>query len=174
VDGGGNVFFRAKDGIMMSRGGQGATSITDGDLYNLFPHEGSVPQPVSIGPYNMFPPDDTQPQLQQFHVADGYLYYDYTTVSGGFSFVQTLVYDIAAQGWVLDIYQFGASTHILEEGPNINGTLTGCIDGTVRPLVDSGVESGQFAIILMPADNAGDTRAYKHWGDIYIEASPGT
>lgn len=170
VDGGGNVFFRAKDGIMMSRGGQGATSITDGDLYNLFPHEGSVPGPVTVGGFMIYPPDDTQPQLQKMNVADGYLYYDYVALGVG---PQTLVYDIAAQGWVVDNYQFAASLHVLEEGPNVNGVLLGCQDGSVRPLTDSGAEAGVNAVILMPSFNAGDTRAPKNWGDIYIEAEQG-
>ena len=47
VSGGGNIFFRVDDGIHISPGGLGSESITDGDLYPLFSHEGSVPSPVS-------------------------------------------------------------------------------------------------------------------------------
>ena len=169
VDGGGNVFFRAKDGVMMSPGGQGAISITDDDLYNLFPHEGSVPQPVIIlATYIIYPPDDTHPQSQRMNVANGYLYYDYTANVNGTQTPQTLVYDIAAKGWVVDNYQFPATLHILEEGPTVNGVLLGCQDGKVRPLTDSGAETAQ-SVVLMKSENAGDTRALKHWGDIYIE-----
>lgn len=164
VDGGGNVFFRAKDGIMMSPGGQGARSITDGDIYNLFPHEGMVPQPVKIGNTGLvvFPPDDSQPQ--QMHCADGYLYYDY--LYNGVQ--QTLVFDIAAMGWVVDVYQYPVVTHVLEEGPNVNGTLTGCADGSVRPLTNTGAEIAT-SVLIMPCDVAGDVRAQKHWSDVYIE-----
>lgn len=169
VDGGGNVFFRAKDGIMMSRGGQGATSITDGDLYNLFPHEGIVPQPVTLAGFTIIPPDDTLPQQQTMNVANGYLYYDYFGDVGLGTAPQTLVYDILNQAWVVDNYQFPATLHILEEGPNVNGVLLGCQDGTVRPLNDSGAESGSRAVVLMPSFNAGDARAPKNWGDIYVE-----
>lgn len=169
VDGGGNVFFRAKDGIMMSRGGQGATSITDGDLYNLFPHEGIVPQPVTLAGFTIIPPDDTLPQQHTMNVANGYLYYDYFGDVGLGTAPQTLVYDILNQAWVVDNYQFPATLHILEEGPNVNGVLLGCQDGTVRPLNDSGAESGSRAVVLMPSFNAGDARAPKNWGDIYVE-----
>jgi hypothetical protein len=170
VDGGGNVFFRAKDGIYISPGGQGSKSITDGDLFNLFPHEGRKPEPYSIGPYTIYPPDDTVPQSQKMNVANGYLYYDYQDTNGGNS---TLVFDIAAGGWVFDLYQTPAFVHVLEEGPGINGTLIGCTDGTIRAMVDSGTEIAT-SVLLMPSSTAGDVRAQKHWGDIYIEATIGT
>ncbi len=169
VDGGGNVFFRAKDGIYIAPGGQGGKSITE-DLYNLFPHEGIVPEPVVRAGYAIYPPDDTLPQLQKMNIANGYLYYDYQGTNG---MPQTLVFDIEAKGWVIDVYQYPAFVHVLEEGPNINGVLLGCTDGSIRPLTDSGAET-QCAVILMPSYNASDTRAQKHFGDLYIEADSGT
>ena len=54
----------------------------------------------------------------------------------------------------------------------MNGVLLGCQDGTVRPLTDSGAESGTRAVLLTPCVNAGDARAPKNWGDIYCEATP--
>ena len=166
VDGGGNVFFRAKDGVYISPGGQGGRSITDEDLFNLFPHEGVVPEPVTIGGFTVYPPNDKVPQAQKMNVANGYLYYDYLDAT---LTPRTLVFDIAAKGWVVDIYSPQVSVHVLEEGPGINGTLCGCFDGTIRPMVDSSAETAT-SVILMPCENVGDTRAYKHWGDIYIEA----
>jgi hypothetical protein len=168
VDGGKDVYFRTKDGISLSRGGQGARSLTDEDLFNLFPHEGFTPVTIARGPYIVYPPDDTQPQLHKMNVANGYVYYDYVANINGVSTPQTLVYDIAARGWVLDLYQYACILHILEEGPNINQTLTGNADGSVRPLTRTGAETG-CAILLAGAFNAGDTRAQKHFGDIYIE-----
>lgn len=169
VDGGGNVFFRAKDGIYISPSGQGGKSITDEDLFNLFPHEGFVPQPVTIGGYVVYPPDDNNPQAQQIHVANGYVYYDYQDSTGT---SRTLVFDIAAGGWVVDVYGTPVAIHILEEGAGVNGVLCGCTDGTVRPFTDSSSESA-VSVLLMPAFNAGETRAQKHFGDLYIEAVPG-
>jgi hypothetical protein len=170
VDGGGNVYFRAKDGINISPNGQGRKSITDEDLYNLFPHEGLVPKPVTIAGYTIWPPDDTQPFAQKMNVANGYVYYDYLDVNG---IPRTLVYDIAAGGWVVDQYQYNAILHILEEGAGVNGTLTGNTDGSVRPLTLRGAETG-CAILLTGCFNAGDTRGQKHYGDLYIEADSGS
>lgn len=165
VDGGGNIFFRAKDGIYISPGGQGAKSITDDDIYNLFPHEGYEPQAINLGP--IYPPDDSTPENQSLSVANGYLYYDYLDVN---SIPRTLVFDIAAMGWVVDRYQYPVTVHALEEGPNVNATVVGCNDGTVRELNSNGAEV-ETAEILMPSFNAGDTRAVKLFGDTYIEAT---
>jgi hypothetical protein len=169
VDGGGNVFFRAKDGIYISPGGAGGNSITDEDLFNLFPHEGMIPQPVTIGGFTVYPPDDTQPQAQQLNVANGYLYYDYKDTTGT---PRTLVFDIAALGWVWDVYEYPAIVHILEEGPNVNGTLTGNADGSIRALTNTGAEQAN-SVLLTKAEVAGDVRAQKHWRDIYIEGEEG-
>src|SRR5580765_570001 len=168
VNGGKDVYFRTKDGISVSYGGQGAESITDEDLYNLFPHEGFTPQPVTRGGFTVYPPDDTQPFAQKLNAANGFIYYDYIANVSGVSTPQTLVYSTITKGWVKDVYQYPCILHILEEGPNVNGTLTSSTDGTVRPLTRVGAETG-CAIILTGAFNAGDTRTEKHWGDVYIE-----
>jgi hypothetical protein len=168
VDGGKDVYFRAKDGIYVSHGGQGSESITDEDLYNLFPHEGFVPTPVVRGPFIVYPPDDTQPMLQKLNAANGYVYYDYVAIVNGISVVQTLVYSTLTKGWVRDVYQYPTILHILEEGPGINGTLISNSDGSVRPMTRTGAETG-CVIFLTGAYNAGDTRNQKHWGDLYVE-----
>ena len=159
------VFFRAKDGIYLTAGGGEDKSITDEDLYNLFPHEGMVPQTVSIAGNTIYPPDDTQPNSQRFACATGFLYYNYLGTDGN---PHTLVYDILAGAWVWDVYQYPATVHALEEGAGVNGVLTGCLDGSVRVLSNSGTET-VTATVLMPCDDAGDSRAQKHWGDVYLE-----
>jgi hypothetical protein len=161
----GNIFFRVKDGIHLSPGGAVSKSITDEDIYNVFPHEGVIAEPVTRGAYTVWPPDDTKPQYQSMECANGYLYYDYLDING---FYRTLVYDIQGKGWVVDAYQYPARIHRLEEGGNVNGTLIGCSDGSVRPLVDSGVEQA-CAIVLTRCEIAGDVRALKNFGDLYIE-----
>jgi len=166
IEASGNIFFRVKDGIHASRGGAASKSITDDDIYNLFSHEGSIPEPVTRGAYTAWPPDDTKPQYQDMECANGYLYYDYLDVNG---FYRTLVFDIQGKGWVVDAYQYQARIHRLEEGGNVNGTLVGCSDGSVRRLVDSGVEQA-CAVILTRCEIAGDVRALKHFGDLYVEA----
>ncbi len=165
-----DVFFIGKDGIYIAPGGSGSKSITDEDLFNLFPHEVtpgifSVPKNIVLGGFTIYAPDFTNPDAMALSWSNGYVYFDYEDVNGN---PRTLVYDIYAGGWVIDIYQFVATYHVQEEGPQV-GTLVGCTDGSIRPLTETGVEVAT-STLLLPAFNAGDTRAQKRWGDIYLEA----
>lgn len=160
------VFFRAKDGIYVSAGGSGSESITDEGLYNLFPHEGFTPSPVTIGSFTVYPPDDTNPEAQKLSFANGYLYYDYKDSLGN---PRTLVYDVAGKGWSVDVGNPTFSVHALDEGPNVNDTVVGCSDNTVRVLQSGGTEVAT-SVIATGSVNAGDARAFKRLGDVYIKA----
>jgi hypothetical protein len=166
ADSSGVFYFRSKDGIEMSVGGRAQQSLTDGDLYNLFPHEGYRPQTLTwgAGSVTLAPPDDTQPEQQRLNVATGYLYYDYLGTDGR---RYTLVFDTIGTGWVVDAYQWPVTVHMLEEGPKANTVLLGCQDGTIRRLQDHQAEVAT-CIVLTGCDNAGDARAVKTWGDVFI------
>lgn len=129
VDGGGTIFFRVNDGIHASPGGSASESITDESLYPLFPHENSTAQPITRNGVTIYPPDDSQPQKQKFGIIDAYLYYDYVGTDGN---PHTLVFDIAAKGWIWDLYSVGVTARATNEGVSIQGVLCGCADGTVR------------------------------------------
>lgn len=167
IEGGGTIFFRVDDGIHASSGGQGSQSITDEDLYPLFPHENqdsgtSIPQPIVREGVTIYPPDDSQPNKQKFSVQNGYLYYDYYGTDGN---PHTLVYDIGAQGWVWDIYQWPATVHAPNEGLSQQGTLVGCVDGSIRQMASAGIESG-VAVVLTPAIGG---KGWCHLREIVVE-----
>ncbi len=148
IEGGGLIFFRVDDGIHISSGGGGSKSITDDSLYPIFPHENkdsgtSVPQPVTRGGITVYPPDDTQPQLQKFSIVNGYLYYDYVDTT---NVPRTLVFDIQAMGWVWDVYKWPATIHATNEGLSQQGVLVGCSDGSIRQMASGGTETGTAAI----------------------------
>lgn len=168
TDGSGRFFWRSKSGIEVTSGGAEQKSITDDDIFNLFPHENYTPQPITIGAtgYTIYPPDDTNPEAQRLAWQNGYLYYDYEDASGT---PRTLVYDEAAGGWVVDVYQFPVVCHALGEGPDINAVYVGCTDGTIRTLGYPNTEIGT-AVLLTPAVNAGDLRASKTVGDVFCRA----
>lgn len=161
-----NAFFRAKDGIYISPKGSGSQSITDTQLYNLFPHEGSTPSAITIAGYTIYPPNDSLPEKQTLAFANGYLYYDYEDANGN---PKTLVYDVVAKGWIVDVYGTTVTCHTLEEGEGVNDTLVGCTDNTVRDLVSSGTETAT-SVVATGAVNDGDARGFKRVGDIYIKA----
>jgi hypothetical protein len=159
------IAYRAKDCIAVSMGGGPEKSITD-DIYNLFPHEGQVPQPVVIGGQTIHPPDDTKPNAQTITLAVGYIYYDYQDVTG---VPRTLVYDVEGKGWSVDTYTPAVNCHLWEIGPNVNNVLCGCIDGTVRAMGTGGGEAGT-AIVMTRSENGGDARADNRVGDVFLKA----
>lgn len=188
TDGGGWVYYIAKDGIRKSPAGSGSSSITDDSLYNLFPHEG-IPQKVynivtySGGTpsvlYTISPPNYRNMDGMALSFAQGYVYFDYVGLDGE---RHTLIYDVAHDAWAVDVYGHTVSIHADNEGEytGINtpttvqtgiGTIMGCsTDGTVRAFDPTGPESGTMTI-LTPAYNNGDRRSTKRFGDIFIEAS---
>lgn len=166
TDGSGSFFYRSKDGIEASTGGGKQQSLSDADLFNLFPHEGYLPSPITIGDVTIFPPDDSKPEDQRMHFATGYLYYDYRDTS---NVPRTLVLDVAAGGWVVDSYATQTTLHVLEEGTDVNGILVGCTDGSIRNLSKTGTENAT-AKVYTSAMNGGDARSTMRLGDIFLRA----
>ena len=169
VSGGGLIFFRVSDGIHVSAGGAASQSITDQSLYPLFSHEnedtgGNQPQPITRQGITIYPPDDTQPQLQRFSYSSGYMYWDYLGTDGN---PHTLVFDEAAMGWVYDIYATPATIHATNEGQSQQGVLVGCSDGSIRQMASTGSENAT-ATLLTPAIGG---RGFQHCGEIVIEYS---
>lgn len=171
VSGGGLIYFRVDDGIHVSPNGAASQSITDNDLYPLFPHESpgsgtSIPQPVTRNGITFYPPDDSLPQLQQFSWQNGYMYWDYQGTDGN---RHTVVFDEAAMGWVWDVYTPPATIHASNEGPSQQGVLVGCSDGSIRQLV-SGV-GGTEAITGTVQSGAIGGRGFVHCGMLELEFS---
>jgi hypothetical protein len=175
ADGGGNAYFIAKDSIRKSPAGTGSISITDGDLYNLFPHEGVNQQPYTLAGITISPPDYSQPDGMALRFAQGYVYFDHIGLDG---LRHTLAYDTVNEAWSADVYLAVGTIHadnpggFISPGPSIPiGPLIGCGDGTVRKLASTGSETGIAMTILTPAYDAGDQRAIKHFGDLYLETT---
>jgi hypothetical protein len=165
TDGGSITFFRAKDGIYSCAFGGGDEFIC-ADIYNLFPREGVVPQPITIAGNTIYPPDDTNPSAQTMAYANGYLYYDYQDVNGN---PRTLVFDTIAKGWSVDVGEFPFTVHALEEGPETNTVMVGCTDGSVRVL-GSGNPEDCMSVVVTASQNSGEARALKRIGDIFLKA----
>jgi len=143
----GNIFFRVDDGIHISVGGQSSKSITDDTLYPIFSHEGSVPVSITRGGVTIYPPDDSQPQKQQFFYQNAYLYYSYQGTDGN---PHTIVFDEAALGWVFDSKSPESTAYAPNEGLSTQGILVGCSDGTLRQLSSAGTETAT-GTVLSPA-----------------------
>jgi len=182
------VYFRSRDGIYKTAGG-GPESLTDKDLYSLFPHEdgfrqpfvadGQTPAPDGFGA--LVPVDDTQETSQFLSYSDGFLYFDYMGTDG---LHHTLVMDTATGGWVSeDVYRPAILRHYAEEGSRdysnqapIHEMLLSGIDGNLYQFSTLGDGTGNndngFAIagrIRTRAVDQGDPRGHKLYGDIFLD-----
>ena len=158
VEGSGKTFFRVDDGIHFSQGGQGSQSITDETLYPLFSHEGSTPVAIVRNGATISPPDDTQPQLQQFSIVDNWLYYDYMGIDAAY---HTLTFDINAMAWVWDVTTPSATCHASNQGPSAQGVLVGCSDSTVRQFSNSGTETVNGQVVTSAIGGVGWEHLYQ-------------
>jgi hypothetical protein len=166
---GSTIAYRAKDCIAVSMGGGEEKSLTDDALYNLFPHGGSIPTPVTIGGQTVYPPDDTKPDAQTIALTPSYIFYNYQDTTGT---PRTLVYDMNAKGWVVDVYVPTVDCHLwaVTGDSTPSQLLTGCSDGAVRAMLGTGGVEFGTAIIATRSENGGDSRAFKRLGDVFVKA----
>jgi hypothetical protein len=178
TDGGGTVYFVSTDGVYASPGGNGSQSITQGDIDNLFPHEGdktTTPAPIVRGGVTIYPPSYGALAQMVLRMSGPFLYFDHINSQGA---PQTLVYDTTTGGWTFDAYADPVSVHGWED-LSMTGTwaedrpVCGSATGNVYTMTIAGTETAT-AFVSMPCDNAGDSRADKQWGDIYVRAATDT
>lgn len=123
--GGGYVYFLAKDGIYRTQGATGE-NITDADLYPLFPHEGDNTQGVTAN--GLLPVDMTQRTYLRLAHSRGYVYFDYKDTEGT---RRTLTYEEASNCWYPDSYTPGLRMHYGEEGREAGRLLAGSDTGRI-------------------------------------------
>lgn len=173
------IYFLAKDGIRMTAGGD-APSLTDEDLYNLFPHEGLPGQTIVYAGQTIFPPDFTYSGNFQLNVVNRYLYFDYLDSS---KTQRTLVCDLRNRAWSIDAFiPNPVSIHVGVTLPSstqsaVNPTLNqqvflGDTLGTIYTEVPSIPGGEQVNCVVIPrAEMLGDIRSNKMFGDCMLDAA---
>jgi hypothetical protein len=169
VSGGGLVFSRVIDGIIASSAGAPSKSITDDSLYNLFPHEGGSPSPITRDGTTFWPPNDSSPQSQQFNIQGDYVYYDYLGID---STQHTIVYDMVNASWQPDTYpelDSSVITHATNSGFGAQGVLLGA-DSSVYAFTSSPTGSldsslAQFNVVTGAIGGVG----FQHLREITLE-----
>lgn len=160
------IWFIAKDGIYETTGGP-AVSITDEDLYPLFPHEGRAGVAVN----GLKPPNMADTANLRLSYGDGFLFFDYIDTDGN---RQTLVYDTKTAGWFPDTYTPGAVCHYFEEGQGIHLLLQGGDDGRVYQVSGTSDAGTSIACQVRPASfDGGDRRATNLFGDLMVDLDTG-
>lgn len=163
-----SIYFIAEDGIYESKGGE-AVKIS-GDLGPLMPHDGQV----GVTTNGIAPPDFTKPEKMRLEFTDNKVKWSFLDTANVY---RTWVYDTLKQGWEsLDTYAFEASCHYHVERHGVHQELIGGKDGRVY-LSGGATDDAGTAIscqLRTPAENMGDTRVQKQFGDMQIDLNTGS
>lgn len=185
-------YWWAKDGIWSSAKG----SLTDGDLYNLFPHEGVPGVSVSYGGLTVTPPDYSRAGTFRLCHANNFLYAIYQDATGTY---RVLTYDTRHDAWVVDSYAFPITTAYHVEQPSgplltsggspysillfggqeivtthVGPIITQTLLGKVFKQTDGTNDDTQPILCALASKeyDGGDIRTGEQWGDIYLDCLP--
>jgi hypothetical protein len=173
---GAEFFWWAKDGIYGSQHG----SLTDADLFNLFPHDGVPGVVVTYGGFTIQPPDYARTGTMRLEHSAGYLYATYQD-SGGI--YRALTLDIHRMAWVPDVYSPAVSVAyhpeqqagtVLTSTARYDELLFGTVDGRVcaqAPLSNDLGGGISCACATFEYDGE-DLRAPAQWGDFFVDLVP--
>ena len=186
-----SLFWWAKDGIYSSSKG----SLTDADLFNLFPHEGvagtDISSTISTN-FNIHAPDYTRSGSFRLVYANGFLYAIYQDFLGVY---RCLTLDLHRMAWCIDQYGVNGITaaYHVEQPPSAttnkmtvfatfgNDPVTGnyqvmvgqqgaAINDFATGVLGSGTPI--LCAIATAEYNGGDDRAPKQWGDFFVDLTP--
>jgi hypothetical protein len=178
-----SVTWRGKDGIY-DFSSSGLKCLTDETMYPFFAHDNRPPEGIGT----LYPwlaaetgstsyPLDTYPQFHRLCWFEGTLFYDYPT---GLSAFSTLVYETKQQpgGWIAFDQYFGTpSANSLARGIEISArNLKLAIGNIVYDYGGTATADGINVIscrLVTRAEDLGDPRGEKLWGDYYLDADLG-
>lgn len=161
----GRVWLVSKDGIYVTEGNS-PVSITDQDLYPLFPHDGLAGSTT----YGVIAPDFSSPDNLRLSIGDSTLRFDYKGIDTNF---YTLLYDINNKAWYYDSYGRQIITSYYDEGKTTHRWLMGSNIGKV--FIYSGTSDDSLAIacqLRTKAEDFGDFRLRKVLGDFFFDLDP--
>jgi hypothetical protein len=179
---GSTIYWWAKDGIWSSASG----SLTDADLYDLFPHEGVVGSSITYNGVTIQAPNYALASYFRLAYANYYLYAIYRDSQGAY---RMLVLNVRTGAWCYDTYggtflissvyqieQQAESTSVLNPVVLMAGT-TDVIHQQGRiyqqtDLIDDPNSTPITVTLATPEFDGGDVRAPKQWGDFFLDLVP--
>lgn len=174
------VYFWAKDCIAVTAGGP-FESLTNDDLYPLFPHEGVPGVNITRFGLTWYAPDYSRAATFRLRKVKTYLFADYQDTDGT---PRTIVCDLRTKGWEQDVYNDPISLHFSPRQQS--GTLTTTplaqypgmfmadTAGNVWKEQDcAGDNSNKIPCHVATFEwDGGDQRMQPLWGDQYIDCVP--
>lgn len=175
------IYFWSQDGIDATDGGP-AQSLTDDDLYNLFPHAGTTGTDVVRVGVTFYAPDYSRVAQFRLTYRNGMLFAFYLDTGGN---RRTLVCNVHDKAWSQDQYADSITVAYSVEQPkaaltgsqNLYPTLVlGDAAGkvwTVKDLTNdggNGSNSVPISVVIATREfNGGDARTDSYWGDQYLD-----
>jgi len=175
-----SVYYVAKDSIRRTAGG-GSESLTDADLYNLFPHEGLFPQNVTYAGQTVFAPEYKYASNFRLAAVNNFLYFDYLDST---QIQRTLVCDLRKAAWSVDVGVTPFTIHAGTTAPGSNNQAPGTAVRNQQLFV--GDTSGAISVeqsnpvagtgeivacaLATKEEILGDLRALKVFGDFSVDA----
>lgn len=168
------------DGIVKVAGTGIPQSITDGSLYDLFPHNGVNPFPITLltGVDNIViqPPDFSIPEaIRLFHTKD-YLFFRFIDLSGNHI---CLVFDEKMNDWIsYDTYLNNEINVIYAEEIESSADIFVGINGGIGKFIDvstpaiTGENSIRSIVVPFSADQQ-DSRILKQYNEIVFDVNLG-
>ena len=181
------VFFWADDCIAMTEGSQ-AVSLTDDDLYNLFPHGGLAGVNVTSNGVTYYAPDYSRAGQFRLTYRNGLLYAFYPDTTGT---PRVMVLDVQRKAWSQDVYAAQMRTGYSVEQPKASlsggnnnnlypNLLLGDNNGSIWQMLD-GINDGVSgvnvvgtpiaAVVATREFNAGDARTNTYFGDLFLDGT---
>ena len=167
---GATVWFWAKDGICATSGGP-YSSMTDADLYPLFPHEGVAGVNIVRNGVTYYAPDYSNSGTFRLNKVNTYLFADYQDTTG---IPRTLVCDLRTNGWSTDIYHDPITLHFNNDLQTPPQMVMSDANGNVWQEVDcAGDNSNKIPCLVATFEwDGGDLRASPLFGDSYLDCIP--
>jgi hypothetical protein len=171
------VYFWATDGICVTSAQGPAKSLTDEDLYNIFPHGGvSGVSSVRLG-VTYYAPDFSRADTFRLAVRENYLY---ATYQDSAAFPHTLVCDLRNGAWTTDVYAdlicvpYAINQPDAPPAENYPTVLLGDVNGKVWRVQDYTNDNGTpiFAAVATYEWDGGDIRQSELWGDLALDCIP--
>lgn len=178
------VYFWSGEGICMTTGGE-AKSLTDKDLYNLFPHGGtsgitvvrSVNDNGNLRSVIFYAPDYSRAAEFRLAVRDGILYADYPDCN---NVPRTLVCELEHVAWSQDIYHDPVTVHygvqqpkgpLTAVGNSYANIIMGDANGYVWRMKDLHNDNNSTIpwVVATFQWTGGDLRSNELYGDAYID-----
>jgi len=173
------VYFWMKDGIGMTAGGP-YTSLTDEDLFPIFPHEGVPGVNITRFGLTYYAPDYGRAASFRLRRVRTYLYADYRDTNNN---PRTLVCDLRTRGWSQDVYANPMCCHWgpQQQSGNLvsgNNTYTALVMGDNAGKVWKEVDCVGDNSNTIPCHigtfewDGGDPRMQPLFGDSYLDCLP--